>query len=322
MKSKFFLSLFVSTINWTALVSLVGLGVFAPSAVSGGASLKEGSFIEAVKEEDIRLLEERIRRRLYGPFADFMKELYFTTRDGRNIFHYLAGVKTEQEKFAVILRDLIRLVYPPPFSETSQFMLAGVVFTPETSPDPDLIFGGDIQEKIKELYKEYTAVYALDYLHRRTETGDLLLMALYKNHLKNLGKDGERRRGFWEIFFNMGNEDTDFQMFHLAKDNNKISPVQLAARNGNKPALNVLNKAYEEPDETAKQLARFGNGALIGAGLGLVGAVSYDFLFSPELYAGNLVLGLGYGMAAGSMSAICWSFFRPIKKSPAGQNIL
>ena len=299
--SKFFLSFLVFPANFIMIFSLIGLGMTgrsAQSTVSSGDSLKAGSFIEAVKKGDISLLEERIRARLSGPFSDFIKELVFTTKERRNIFHYLAGVETKQEEFAVILEGLIRLVYPSFFPNISATVtLAGITFSPETSPDPDLLFGtDDIQQKIEELYKDSSALSALAYLHRRTETGDLLLTALYRNHLKSLkkGKGGDLKDSYL---------DNNFKVFHLAEDNQNISPRQLAAYNKNQPALDVLNNRQMKLSPDDKLLARIGNGAAIGMAAGTVAGL-LAAIVSPVSDPSYTVLGFGFGAGGGAFIAL------------------
>ena len=85
------------------------------------------------------------------------------------------------------------------------------------------------------LYEKISAFSALAYLHTGAETEDLLLTALYRNHhyLNNLEKGGDLQDSYL---------NNNVKVFHLAEDNQNISPRELAARNGNLPALNVLNQ--------------------------------------------------------------------------------
>ena len=324
-----FLSLLIFPTNFIVIFSLIGLGITgrsAQSAVSSGDSLKAGSFIEAVKKEDINLLEKRIRVRLAGPLSDFIEELYFTTKERRNIFHYLAGVETKREEFAVILEGLIRLVDPSFFpTAAATVTLAGITFSLEKHPPAvpggsdvtqqkllklnseisgsNLFLDGDnsrqkkmekvdkemsavstlvfLHERVTEdlfpklrrysgffpyeevptfsalvllhtgaetedlfptalyrnhlLYEKISAFSALAYLHTGAETEDLLLTALYRNHhyLNNLEKGGDLQDSYL---------NNNVKVFHLAEDNQNISPRELAARNENLQALNVLNQ--------------------------------------------------------------------------------
>ena len=321
-----FLSLLIFPTNFIVIFSLIGLGITgrsAQSAVSSGDSLKAGSFIEAVKKEDLNLLEKRIRVRLAGPLSDFIEELYFTTKEGRNIFHYLAGVETKREEFAVILEGLIRLVDPSFFPNTSATVtLAGITFSLEKHPPPNLLLedGGNIQQKMEKLYKEISALSALAYLHSRAET----VTALYRNHLKNLeeGSDliwlNNKVKVFhlvvkiiFQPFPVMSWLNNKIKVFHLAEDNQKISPRKLAAHNGNLSALNVLKNKNRAKHLDSDLLSLYGNAAGFGAFTGVMTGIFLDTVI-PQPGFSFMVLGMGVGAVAGL--AACHDFFRNKKK--------
>ena len=139
----------------------------------------ERSFIDAVEQGDVHLLQKRIHDRLKGPFVDFMKDLHAVDEKGRNVFHALAEAKRDQKHFADIMESLIHISgfhIEAQSRDAERIEAANAVISPEAQLEKTPLIQAvkkarshtAVLKEVEKFIAENTAVTVISYLHGKT----------------------------------------------------------------------------------------------------------------------------------------------------------
>ena len=263
-----------------------------------GEILQEGSFIDAIEREDVALLRERIQIRLEGPFPEFVDEFFYLTETGGNIFHALAGVKTNQEEFSKTLKAFIDVFSIGVHARNIESVTLGETKIPFGKNLKNTLLFQTVQtgnaEKInremENIFERGTALSALTYLHGRVEQAVLFPQYPKSKYYPPLIPDPDMS----EMKLRHLKKMAELPPPYLKRDYNGFLPQQIASHSANNlPAFNVLSAA---PDHTILKRAnnRFLGGWLIGFAGGFLPSVMHfqDFV-GGLLFAGNMALPVG-----------------------------
>ena len=260
--------------------------------------LKEGSFIDAVERENVVLLRERIQIRLKGPFPEFVDELFYLTDTGGNIFHALAGVKTNQEEFSKTLEALINI-----FSigihervlELESVTLGEMTIHFRKDLKNTLLFQtvqtGNLEKinrEMENIFEKGTALSALTYLHGHVEQAVLFPPYPGSKYHPPLIPDMS------EMKLSHLKKMAELPPPYLKTDYNGFSPKQIAEQSTNLPAFDVLTAA---PDYSA--LDKMGRHFIIGSVLGFVGVFLTGAIYFEDAGAGTVFGGVAAPIAGG-----------------------
>ena len=305
---------------------------------------KPNSFLSAVKKGDVALLRERIRARLKEPFPNFVTELFYTTNEGENIFHALAGVRTNQKEFSETLKELVsvasvygknsgdmtlagvwthrrgfsgnlkELISAIPFygKNLDDMTLAGLRINPKThlehTPLGLAILKNDfktVAEKMDSIFVTGPALSALSYLHGWFGTDEAFLGVT--------GREGRGRSALSRKLNQMHGlislkRYVSFSPY-LQRDGAGRLPRQIAEQVGNVTAFDVLKNAQGDD---------FGNITLWGGGIsfGLLMA-AYTVFYAPFndldhfMSLPSILGGMTASIASGAfLSYQCHSIFK------------
>ena len=157
-----------------------GLFGFHPGTVSK-KDVGESSFLDAVEREDVRLLLKRLHDRLNGPFTKFMEDLHAVDHRGWNVFHALAAAQANQERFAAVMEDLIRISrfhIEPHRQDVKVIETANVIIFPAKDLGSKPLIRAIIAEKshaaalreIENFVTKHTAATVISYLHSKNSS--------------------------------------------------------------------------------------------------------------------------------------------------------
>ena len=288
-----------------SLLFFMVLIVTAPAfSATAQEVLMEGSFIDAAERENVALLRKRIQIRLKGPFSDFVDEFFHLTKTGGNIFHALAGVKTNQEEFAKTLEELIRISFSKSDadSKTDTLTLAGMEIHPKVNLEDTLLFQAIRTGKQQKISKAMEAVFetgpalsALSYLHSRVGSVPLLPREYDENKNKEMVTDSLKKMSSLSPY--------------LKQDYNKFFPIDIAKKNKNLPAFDVLSVS----DGWINAGAYIASGVLVGAFGGFAGALVYlDTVYHASLsyvFLGNILASIAGGFIGRGVLPVCHRAF-------------
>ena len=277
-------------------------------------ALMDGSFIDAAEKEDPELLRERIRIRLEGPFSEFIDEFFHLTKTGGNIFHALAGARTNQEELSKILNELARVFSVGFNADTAdttaaprELALAGTKILFRADIEDTSLFQAvrtgkpeRVNKEMKNIFEDGPARSALSYLHARAGSTALLPHR----------RDRESRKRFSAIISNLSetrslNRIISAPFPYNKTDYNGLSPRQIAEKSANLPAFDALRIAEDRAESIIFAAGMFAGG--IGAALSIINFFP-DTVF-PIILIGSLMASV---LSSGAASE-CYNSFKKKK---------
>ena len=283
---------------------------------SGFISLEdvgEESLYDAVKKEDVTLLLKRIHDRLHGPFPEFIKDVSAVDKRGRNVFHALAEVQTNQKKFADVMKSLIRLLdvkLLPDDMRSTVIEVANVIIasqenlkrTPFIRDLSTAESNSTTDKKMEDFFTKESSVKVLSYLHSQTSwTSD------------DYWEGNAGSQSFIQILLSRQNlddtqlADVPVKRAYLMKDTQNLSPEKTAVRSGNFPAFKVFRDIQHLKNFGVLSI---GQAITMTSLLGMIpGAVVFGFidLYDPSMGL-DWLQGAGTGFVAGGLTTCAIAF--------------
>lgn len=292
--------------SFSIVVCLISCFFINLSLANPEASIKEGAvpaLFSAIEKEDKELYEKEMKLLLDGSIKDFVETVGFKTKEGNNVFHLMAGVRTHQSFFAGEIQNLYHAFQEGRFDKNNPLSLGGVTIS---IPDvQDIELGKALIEKnmlaivsITESLGELSAAKWFQTFH-----GIAGFDYSYFNYQGVLNRRGEKQlvmeqRKKIKEFANI------FDTFPLGKNKERLSPKMAAYNAGNESAYTFLRNMGNMPLLVGSSVGAF-SGIIIG-----IEVIPSESHAHPLALAGGMVGGLAAG---GFIADKCYQAFERMK---------
>ena len=281
------------------------------------------SLFSAILTEDVELYSQEIQRLLYGSMKQFIKTIQFRTKEGNTVFHLMAGVQSHRDFFAEEMQKLIDILAPEKSDGRTDLVIGKItIYIPYVE---NTKLGQSVKNKDTTAFfsiithlEQASAIEWLKNVPIRTRGGQLFKDFVFQ-HLEI-----DQMSYLWNENLDQ-TVDKNPSNFLLTKNNQGVSPKDIAYQSGNFPAYSFLSDYIEKSGSgfiSRSNLGKlgFGIGAILGAGLSLGwGNVPYDLesVGHVLLFKSLETIGYGYlgGVAIGLSTTKCYDVFRKMEKN-------